>query len=329
MCLSATPPSLAHAPTSATRLVLSISVYGLSSRRAMLNTSGMTATDDTGNLTGASSSVTNTAKHVWHALLGAEAGSDAQYDARIHGRKLQLANVDRAAPPPATPLLEKQYRKALRRTQRHAFPSHVPPPPRKSKTKNSKRKNQRLHHDEMLSLDQVQPLVHLWTAYIRDALHLRGMTYCSAQQQLRQASWANALQTSLLKMDWTGAHITGTSFLHGIPQLTMASVVRSSQPNLVHTSGIVVKETHETFAIVQKNLPTDVVAPPKCKSFPCVRNKTQSLTRTGIPKCNTVFQLALPLDDGQLGVDLHGNQVRYTLPVRVTRKHKARKTMEI
>lgn len=263
----------------------------------MLNTSGMTATDDTGNLTGASSSVTNTAKHVWHALLGAEAGSDAQYDARIHGRKLQLANVDRAAPPPATPLLEKQYRKALRRTQRHAFPSHVPPPPRKSKTKNSKRKNQRLHHDEMLSLDQVQPLVHLWTAYIRDALHLHGMTYCSAQQQLRQASWANALQTSLLKMDWTGAHIT---------------VVRSSQPNLVHTSGIVVKETHETFAIVQKNLPTDVVAPPKC-----------------IPKCNTVFQLALPLDDGQLGVDLHGNQVRYTLPVRVTRKHKARKTMEI
>ena len=285
--------------------------------------------DDTGNLTGASSSATHAAKHVWHALLGAEAGSDAQYDARIHGRKLQLANVDRAAPPPATPLLEKQYKKALRRTQRRAFPSYVPPPAKNSKNKNRKRKNQLVHHDEKLSLDQVQPLVHLWTAYIQDALHLRGMTCFSAQQQLKQASWTNALQTSLLKMDWTGAHITGTPPLHGIPQLTMASVVRSSQPNLVHTSGIVVKETHETFAIVQKNLPTDVVAPPKCKSFPCVRNKTQPLTRTGIPKCNTVFQLALPLDDGQLGVDLHGNQVRYTLPVRVTRKHKARKTMEI
>lgn len=173
--------------------------------------------DDTGNLTDASSSATHAAKHVWHALLGAEAGSDAQYDARIHGRKLQLANVDRAAPPPATPLLEKQYKKALRRTQRRAFPSYVPPPAKNSKNKNRKRKNQLVHHDEKLSLDQVQPLVHLWTAYIRDALHLRGMTCFSAQQQLKQASWTNALQTSLLKMDWTGAHITGTPPLHGHP----------------------------------------------------------------------------------------------------------------
>lgn len=105
-------------------------------------------------------------------------------------------------------------------------------------------------------------------------------------------------------MDWTGAHVTGMSLHHS---LTLP-VVRSSQPSHVHLHGIVVQETHDTFAIIaDAPHPT----PPKC-----------------IPKHNTVFRLALPLDDGTLACEVHGNQLRYSLPTRITRKHKARKTIE-
>ena len=83
----------------------------------------------------------------------------------------------------------------------------------------------------------------------------------------------------------------------------------------MHISGVIVQETHETFRIV-----TDGTI--KCKY-------ARATNPSGIPKHNTVFRLDLPLDDGYLACDVHGNQVRYTLPTRVTRKHKARKTTEI
>ena len=47
-------------------------------------------------------------------------------------------------------------------------------------------------------------------------------------------------------------------------------------------------------------------------------------------KRNTVFRLEVPLNERQrLALDLHGNQLRYALPVRATRKFKARKTVEL
>lgn len=49
----------------------------------------------------------------------------------------------------------------------------------------------------------------------------------------------------------------------------------------------------------------------------------------GIPKRQTVVRLELPLADGTLGIDVHGNQVRYALPARATRKHKAKRTIEL
>lgn len=52
-----------------------------------------------------------------------------------------------------------------------------------------------------------------------------------------------------------------------------------------------------------------------------------------VPKHNTVFRVEIPAsaapDAPRLSLDLYGNQMRYTLPMRATRKHKARKTIEL
>jgi len=135
------------------------------------------------------------AQRVWHEVLGPEAGSREQYEARIHGKKLPLANIDRPAPPPATPMLRHQYAKAMRRATRTP----------------AKAKRARRRPVSTPSLPQIEPLVTLWTSYIRDALGLHGLTRTSANLRLQSTSYVTSLQTSLLKMDWTGAHATGTS----------------------------------------------------------------------------------------------------------------------
>lgn len=136
----------------------------------------------------------DTAQRVWREVLGPEAGSREQYETRIHGKKLPLANIDRPAPPPSTPMLQHQYNKAMRRATR--TPAKAKRTPRRP--------------IPSPSLPHVEPLVTLWTSYIRDALGLHGLTRTSANQRLQSNSWVTSLQTSLLKMDWTGARVTGT-----------------------------------------------------------------------------------------------------------------------
>ena len=135
------------------------------------------------------------AQRVWREVLGPDAGSREQYETRIHGKKLPLANIDPPAPPPATPMLRHQYAKAMRRATRTP----------------AKAKRARRRPVSTPSLPQIEPLVSLWTSYIRDALGLHGLTRTSANLRLQSTSYVTSLQTSLLKMDWTGAHATGTS----------------------------------------------------------------------------------------------------------------------
>ncbi|WFD21074.1 ribonuclease P [Malassezia caprae] len=165
-------------------------------------------------------------------------------------------------------------------------------PPRGTPRQRSKRA--RIYAQDTLTSAQIEPLHTLWTTYIQDVLRVRGMTRASVEAQLNNAAWVQQVQNALLKADWTGAVIR---------------VVRATQPTLVHVHGTVLAETHETLQVLP---PTTQPMRPHC-----------------IPKQNTVFRIDIPLQDGALTMDVHGNQVRYTLPVRATRKHKAKKSVEL
>ena len=191
-------------------------------------------------------------REVFEAILAPRAGASEHYDTRVQGKRIQLANVDRAAPRPASTVLERQAERAKRRMRRAQGKSApqtrhtgVPPRPRS------------------LPYANAVPLYNLWLKYVQD---------------------------------WIGAKLT---------------VVQSTNPSLIHLHGIVVQETHETFLLVPEN--SDRVRM--------------------VPKQNTVFQVAIPAasaaDAPRLMFELYGNQMRYTLPARATRKHKARKTVEL
>lgn len=166
---------------------------------------------------------------VWSEVLGPEAGTSETYEARLKNRTLPLGNVDRAAPPPATPLLQAKRDRALRR---HLHPTAASDPPTK-KRRSSKRVAARI--TEPLAWTQVQGLHALWTEYIQDVLQLRDMTQAAAREQLEHAGWVQSLQQAVIKADWTGA---------------MISVVRSIQPTHVHKRGILVQETHDMLALL-------------------------------------------------------------------------------
>ena len=229
-------------------------------------------------------------REVFEAILAPRAGASEHYDTRVQGKRIQLANVDRAAPRPASTVLERQAERAKRRMRRAQGKSApqtrhtgVPPRPRS------------------LPYANAVPLYNLWLKYVQDLVSLpvlaSGPDPAGAlTQSVSGVSQMQAIQNTLLKADWIGAKLT---------------VVQSTNPSLIHLHGIVVQETHETFLLVPEN--SDRVRM--------------------VPKQNTVFQVAIPAasaaDAPRLMFELYGNQMRYTLPARATRKHKARKTVEL
>ena len=111
------------------------------------------------------------------------------------------------------------------------------------------------------------------------------------ERTAQNASWISSTQSTLLKADWTGARMR---------------VVQATNPSLVHACGIVAQETHETFVLV---------------------SPAAALT---VPKRNCIFSVEIAIKPGRtLAVELYGNQLRYTMPARATRKHKARRTIEL
>lgn len=231
------------------------------------------------------------AREVVQAVLGAEPGADEHYASRVQGKRVQLANVDRAAPPPATAMLARQARRAERRARRAQHRAAAP----------SSRETRAPPRPRVLPYTQAEPLHALWLQYVQDLVSLPELAAgAEPEKALAQAvsgaSQMQTMQNTLLKADWTGAKL---------------SVVQSTNPALVRLCGIVVQETHETFLLVPEN---------------------EERVRM-VPKQNTVFRVVIPAtrapDAPRLTLDLFGNQMRYTLPARATRKHKARKTVEL
>lgn len=153
------------------------------------------------------------APDVWATVLGPAAGTSAQYDARMRGRAVQLANVDRAAPAPATPALAAQRRRALRRQARAAGAGV------RARTVNARgaaagrtsgARAPRPAAPTTLSWRDAQPLAALWTTYIQDLLQLRDLSVRDPASHIHHGAWVSAMQNALLKADWTGAVATGT-----------------------------------------------------------------------------------------------------------------------
>lgn len=228
-------------------------------------------------------------REVFEAILAKHAGTGEQYESRVQGKRVQLANVDRAAPGPSNAVLARQVRRAENRIRRaHSIPAAETRP-------------RRTPRPRTLSYAQAEPLHGLWVAYVQDLVSLPELATgpdpeTALAQAVGNAAHMQTIQNTLLKADWTGAKL---------------SVVQATNPALVHLCGIVVQETHETFLMVVEG---------------------SKRIRT-VPKQNTVFRVAIPAtqaaDAPRLSLDLYGNQMRYTLPARATRKHKARKTIEL
>ncbi|WFD32659.1 ribonuclease P [Malassezia sp. CBS 17886] len=260
------------------------------------------------------------ASDVFCAVLSAAPGisgadAHAHYDARVHGRRVQLANVDRA-PPTRDAVLQRRRERALQRARARARPRA-----RMRAAPSVRGAAPHLRSDARASLPEITyaetgPLQTLWVSYMHDLLDLGAAVRDTGAIPVRNAAWVQTMQNTVSKADWTGACI---------------SVVRSTNPAVVHERGVVLEETHETFVLWP--LPTVRGTP---MSSAGVRAKM-------VPKQNTVFRLEIPLVapaaapahtvssavPRTLTVDLHGNQIRYTLSVRATRKHKARKTVEL
>ena len=216
--------------------------------------------------------------------------------------------------------------------------------------------------DRNVSYQLILPLNKLWSSYIQQLLNIttadsKGNITPNPQFSVQSLNTmgsgaVSSVQASLMKADLCGAHIQGepTHCLCTDKQfpliLTLYSalpVVRSSNPSLVNISGLVVKETERTIAVIQEP-PSDSGAKPsraKGESLPVQpRSPTRStlaepLSVTVVPKQNSVFALHVPLPpqsqggkDASLRFELHGNHMMHTLPSRVTRKYKARATVD-
>lgn len=227
------------------------------------------------------------AAETWQAVLQQDARTAAHYESRVRGRRVQLENVDRAAPKPASEMLARQVRRAEGRARRAAHMAQRRTP----RHAHTVRPNQ-------VSYAQAEPLHALWTTYAQELLGLPelGADEKALRSALTNTSHVQNMQNTLLKADWIGAHV---------------EVVQSTNPTLVHLAGIIVQETHEALHIV-------------------VRGDARVRL---VPKQNSVFRMEIAASDAadapRLRLDLYGNQLRYTLPARATRKHKARKTIEL
>ncbi|WFD34874.1 ribonuclease P [Malassezia cuniculi] len=222
---------------------------------------------------------------------GSEAERHAQFDARVASRRVLLGNAPRAAN--RTENQGINHRAA--RVRREARRDGVRVPKKKNKPQRPSRAQKRdlgmLHPGKELSYEEALQISSLWTEYMQGLLSLAELSGKQAAAVAENPSWVANTQSTLLKADWTGATLR---------------VVQATNPSLVHVHGIVTQETHETFIMI-----------------------SDSGART-VPKRNCVFRVDIPINsDSTLSIDLHGNQLRYSLPVRITRKHKARRTVEL
>lgn len=228
----------------------------------------------------------------------------AQYDSRVRGRRVQLSNVDRAAPGAQDPALRTRLARRERRARHAAAVQRGAvlraPRGRSSRLPRAEREAlgmQRVDAVAQLSPEQTQPLRELWSEYIVEQLGLANAAHEAVVRAVQSPSWVQNVQSTMLKADWVGSVIT---------------VVQSTNPALVHLQGTVVQETHETLVL-------------------CVEGAepAQRPLRV-VPKRNSVFRMRIALGEaGTLAFELHGNQLRYAPPARITRKHKARKTVEL
>lgn len=227
---------------------------------------------------------------VFSTLLapGSESDAHAHYEARVAGRRVLLENADRAPPQSNDPGLVHRNARVRRESRKRGARA------KKRESAGLSRQDKKnlglLLPGKTLSYADALPLNALWTEYVRGLLGLDGLGAAELDKTVDNMSWVSGMQSSLLKADWTGAKMT---------------VVQSTNPALVHTSGVVAQETHETFILINEN------------------------GARVVPKRNCIFAVEIALDSRAITIDLHGNQLRYALPARATRKHKARKTIEL
>ncbi|WFD00177.1 ribonuclease P [Malassezia yamatoensis] len=229
-------------------------------------------------------------RELFESILVPSAKRKEEYESRVHGKRVQISNAARAAPAPASAMLARQARRAQARMRRaEGIPGPTP------STSSGPCRPRKMPYSQAIMMNT------LWLTYARELVGIPDSdsqleSIEQLEQNLKNPAQSQNIQNTLLKADWTGAELY---------------VVRSTNASLVHLCGIVVQETHETLRIVQNN---------------------QEKVRT-IPKHNTVFRVQIPTSDSEnaslLTFELYGNQMRYTLPARATRKHKARKTIEL
>ncbi|WFD44319.1 ribonuclease P [Malassezia psittaci] len=229
-------------------------------------------------------------RELFESILVPSAKRSDEYESRVRGKRVQISNTARAAPAPASAMLARQARRAQARMRRA---KGIPGPT--ASTSSGPCRPSKMPYSQAIMMNT------LWLSYARELVGIpdsesSAESIDQLEQNLQNPAQLQSIQNTLLKADWTGAELY---------------IVRSTNASVVHLCGIVVQETHETFRLKQSD---------------------QEKVRT-VPKYNTVFRVQIPTSDNEnaslLTFELYGNQMRYTLPARATRKHKAKKTIEL
>ncbi|KDN37530.1 hypothetical protein K437DRAFT_259766 [Tilletiaria anomala UBC 951] len=285
----------------------------------------------------------------------------SRFSARLRGRRLQLSNPDRPMPRPAQgstqaksqakrkQRMTKRWRRALRaeaRRDRSYQPTEFdlnPPLSRRPKAG-------RLSLEDCKAATSVELLEvthRMWVSYVQDILGLRKATsLASLQEQAERhdqtvgeqaqaitGSLSVSAPTTLSKADLTGATL---------------KVSHSSNASCIGISGIVIQETEQTLMLGtplwldsegkgKKKRNNNLHRSPadanngrarRLDNYPLVRqiskHNSNFLVMIPVPPATT-FQEATAL----IELELYGNQMKYVLPSRATRKAKQRKTIEI
>lgn len=169
------------------------------------------------------------------ASTSSQSGTTAAnlFDSRVAGRRLQLANIDRARPvPPVGSLghyqIQKRDNRLIKKARRNV--KKGPPPTKQKQLQLSRRERQRLGFekiDKSITYDKLVSIHQLWLDYIHRLLGFidENGSVQSNQVQVTGASnevhdkqvtlnanAVNAFQTSLVKADLCGAPLRGRWF---------------------------------------------------------------------------------------------------------------------
>ncbi|QRV89745.1 ribonuclease P protein subunit p29 [Ceratobasidium sp. AG-Ba] len=135
----------------------------------------------------------------------------------------------------------------------------------------------------------------LWVEYMSELLNLRTLSSVNGPLEAYITSHAVGMQTKLVKADFHGCRL---------------AVKASKCPTLVGLTGIVIEEAANVFRIIT---PDDRVKV--------------------LPKQNSIFTFAIPLQPGQeepqIQFELYGNQFRFRADDRASRKFKSKETIEL